>query len=95
MMQHVLQIFMFLMKRKNYAGRKRWSGAVAHVSGETEGSALHSRALEPNAATQPSTLLSDTRLRAEIDAGAQDVVEVLTAVGGGGGDGGERRVFVR
>ena len=61
---------------------------VAHVSGETEGSALHSRALEPNAATQPSTLLSDTRLRAEIDAGAQDVVEVLTAVGGGGGDGG-------
>ena len=64
---------------------------VAHVAGASDDRSSgsnaavgHGRSLEPNAATQPSTLLSDARLRAEIDAGAQDVVDALVNAGGGG-----------
>ena len=47
------------------------------------------RALKPNAATQPSTLLSDTNLRVDIDAGAQEVIDaVIRATSDGGGGGG-------
>lgn len=80
--------------------------AVAHIRGTSDGLGSNGpagKSLEPNAATQPSTLLSDTRLRAEIDAGAQDVVDALVNAGGGatsgGGDGtaggtaGETRSF--
>ena len=62
--------------------------AVAHIRGASDGfgssGGASGRSLEPNAATQPSTLLSDTRLRAEIDAGAQDVVDALVSDAGGG-----------
>ncbi len=61
--------------------------AVAHIRGTSDGfgssGGASGRSLEPNAATRPSTLLSDTRLRAEIDAGAQDVVDALVNAGGG------------
>ena len=80
--------------------------AAAHIRGTSDGLGSNGpagKSLEPNAATQPSTLLSDTRLRAEIDAGAQDVVDALVNAGGGatsgGGDGtaggtaGETRSF--
>ena len=72
---------------------------VAHVAGASDDRSSgsnaavgHGRSLEPNAATQPSTLLSDARLRAEIDAGAQDVVDALVNARRGA-QGGETRRF--
>ena len=72
---------------------------VAHVAGASDDRSSgpnaavgHGQSLEPNAATQPSTLLSDARLRAEIDAGAQDVVDALVNACGEA-QGGETRRF--
>ena len=67
-------------------GRRRWSAPSSHprnVRRSRVGGGASGRSLEPSAATQPSTLLSDTRLRAEIDAGAQDVVDALARSGRG------------
>ena len=73
-------------------GRRRWSEPSLTSAGTSDGFGIEragrTRSLEPNAATQPSTLLSDTRLRAEIDAGAQDVVDALVNAGGGATSGG-------
>ena len=69
--------------------------AVAHIRGTSDGLGSNGpagKSLEPNAATQPSTLLSDARLRAEIDAGAQDVVDALVNACGEA-QGGETRRF--
>jgi len=67
--------------------------AVAMIRGERDESISGSKALVPNSSTAPSTMLSDTNLRNEIDAAAQEVIDaVLRAmsdgVGAGGGGGG-------
>ena len=44
---------------------------VAMIRGERDESISGSKALVPNSSTAPSTMLSDTNLRNEIDAAAQ------------------------
>ena len=46
------------------------------------------RALTQSSATQPSTLLSDTNLRAEMDAGAQEIIDAVMRAGADGATGG-------
>jgi protein KTI12 len=68
--------------------------AVRMIVGESEaagGSAAangRDRALTQSSATQPSTLLSDTNLRAEMDAGAQDIIDAVMRAGADGAMGG-------